>query len=76
METLIGKKAPLFKANAVINGNDFTEDVSLVQFIGRKEVIFFFDPLHDDIGVSKGIVLSPLEKDAIARLAEQVRYRK
>lgn len=45
METLIGKKAPQFKAKAVINGNDVVEGYSLDQFIGKKEVIFFFYPL-------------------------------
>ncbi len=45
METLIGKKAPLFKANAVINGNEIIEGFSLEQFKGKKSVIFFFYPL-------------------------------
>lgn len=45
METLIGKKAPEFSAKAVINGNDFVDDFSLNQFIGKKDVIFFFYPL-------------------------------
>jgi peroxiredoxin (alkyl hydroperoxide reductase subunit C) len=45
METLIGKKAPQFTAKAVVNGNDFVEDFSLDQFIGKKEVVFFFYPL-------------------------------
>jgi len=45
METLIGKKAPLFKAKAVVNGNDIIDNYSLEQFIGKKEVIFFFYPL-------------------------------
>jgi len=45
METLIGKKAPQFKAKAVINGNDVIEGFSLDQFVGKKEVIFFFYPL-------------------------------
>ena len=45
MEALIGKKAPLFKANAVINGNEIIEGFSLEQFIGKKDVIFFFYPL-------------------------------
>ena len=45
METLVGKKAPVFKANAVINGGEIVEDYSLEQFIGKKEVIFFFYPL-------------------------------
>jgi peroxiredoxin (alkyl hydroperoxide reductase subunit C) len=45
METLIGKKAPLFKAKAVVNGNEFVENYTLEQFIGKKEVVFFFYPL-------------------------------
>ena len=45
METLIGNKAPLFKAKAVVNGNEFVEGFSLEQFIGKKDVIFFFYPL-------------------------------
>ncbi len=45
METLIGKKAPEFKANAVINGNEIVEGFSLDQFIGKKDVVFFFYPL-------------------------------
>ena len=45
METLIGKKAPLFKAKAVVNGNEFVEGYTLEQFIGKKDVIFFFYPL-------------------------------
>ncbi|MCL4482391.1 MAG: peroxiredoxin [Bacteroidetes bacterium] len=45
MCTLVGKKAPLFKANAVVNGNDIVKDYSLDQFVGKKYVIFFFYPL-------------------------------
>ena len=45
MSTLVGKKAPVFSANAVINGNQFVENFSLEQFIGKKEVVFFFYPL-------------------------------
>ena len=45
MSTLVGKKAPVFKANAVINGNDIVENYSLEQFIGEKYVVFFFYPL-------------------------------
>ncbi|MFA6129001.1 MAG: peroxiredoxin [Bacteroidales bacterium] len=45
MDTLIGKKAPLFSADAVISGNDFTEGFSLEQYIGKKDVVFFFYPL-------------------------------
>lgn len=42
--SLVGKKAPLFKAAAVINGDEIIEDFSLEQFIGKKEVVFFFYP--------------------------------
>lgn len=42
--TLVGQKAPLFKAPAVVNGGTVEEDFSLEQYIGNKEVIFFFYP--------------------------------
>ena len=45
MCTLVGKKAPSFKAAAVVNGNDIVEDFSLDQFVGQKYVVFFFYPL-------------------------------
>jgi peroxiredoxin (alkyl hydroperoxide reductase subunit C) len=45
MSVLVGKKAPHFEADAVINGGDFVENFSLEQYIGKKEVIFFFYPL-------------------------------
>ncbi len=45
MESLIGKKAPVFKADAVVNGGEFVENFSLEQYIGKKEVVFFFYPL-------------------------------
>ena len=45
MSVLVGKKAPLFEADAVINGGEFVEKFSLQQFIGKKHVIFFFYPL-------------------------------
>ena len=32
--TLVGKKAPLFKVDAVVNGNDIISDFSLDQFEG------------------------------------------
>jgi len=44
MSVLVGKKAPVFKAPAVVNGNDIVENFSLDQFIGKKYVIFFFYP--------------------------------
>jgi len=45
MSVLVGKKAPVFKADAVINGNEFADNFSLEQYIGKKHVIFFFYPL-------------------------------
>lgn len=41
---LVGKKAPLFKAPAVVNGSEIVSDFSLEQFIGKKEVVFYFYP--------------------------------
>jgi peroxiredoxin 2/4 len=41
---LIGKKAPNFKAKAVINGTEIVENFSLEQYIGEKYVILFFYP--------------------------------
>lgn len=41
---LVGKRAPLFRAPAVVNGREIVQDFSLVQFIGNKEVILFFYP--------------------------------
>ncbi len=43
--SLVGKKAPHFKATAVVNGGDFEDNFSLNQFIGKKYVVFFFYPL-------------------------------
>ncbi len=45
MAVLVGKKAPLFEADAVINGGEFVEKFSLEQYIGKKHVVFFFYPL-------------------------------
>jgi peroxiredoxin 2/4 len=45
MAVLVGKKAPLFEADAVVNGSEFVEKFSLEQYIGKKHVIFFFYPM-------------------------------
>jgi peroxiredoxin (alkyl hydroperoxide reductase subunit C) len=45
MSVLVGKKAPVFQPEAVINGGEFVENFSLEQFIGKKHVVFFFYPL-------------------------------
>lgn len=42
--SLVGKKAPLFQAPAVINGDEIVESFSLDQYLGKKEVVFFFYP--------------------------------
>ncbi len=44
MAVLVGKKAPDFKADAVVN-NEFVEDFTLSQYQGKKYVILFFWPL-------------------------------
>lgn len=43
MSVLVGKKAPSFKAKAVVDGGNVV-DFSLDQFVGKKHVIFFFYP--------------------------------
>lgn len=45
MQTLVGKKAPVFSEEAVVNGSEFVEGFSLEQYIGKKNVVFFFYPL-------------------------------
>lgn len=44
MSSLVGKKAPAFKAAAVVNGGEVVENFSLEQHIGKKYVVFFFYP--------------------------------
>ncbi len=44
MSSLVGKKAPSFKATAVVNGGEMSENFSLDQYIGKKYVVFFFYP--------------------------------
>ena len=44
MGVLVGKKAPSFKAAAVVNGGEIVQDFSLDQFIGKNHVLFFFYP--------------------------------
>lgn len=41
---LVGKKAPKFTVGAVINGEEIIEDFSLDQYLGKKNVVFFFYP--------------------------------
>jgi peroxiredoxin 2/4 len=44
MSVLVGKKAPSFKAKAVINGEEIVDSFSLDQYLGQKYVVFFFYP--------------------------------
>jgi peroxiredoxin (alkyl hydroperoxide reductase subunit C) len=44
MAVLVGKKAPLFSATAVVNGGEIVEGFSLEQYLGKKYVVFFFYP--------------------------------
>ncbi len=44
MGTLVGKKAPSFKAAAVVNGGEIVEDFSLDQYVGKNHVVLFFYP--------------------------------
>lgn len=44
MASLVGQKAPHFKAPAVVNGGDIVDSFSLDQYLGKKHVVFFFYP--------------------------------
>ena len=42
--SLVGKKAPLFSAGAVVDGSQIVENFSLSDYIGKSEVLLFFYP--------------------------------
>lgn len=44
MSVLVGRMAPKFNAQAVVDGEEIVENFSLDQFIGKKHVLFFFYP--------------------------------
>ena len=44
MSVLVGKKAPSFTAEAVINGGEIIDNFSLDQYVGKNPVLFFFYP--------------------------------
>lgn len=44
MSVLVGKRAPVFWAPAVVNGNEIEENFSLDNYLGKKQVVFFFYP--------------------------------
>jgi peroxiredoxin (alkyl hydroperoxide reductase subunit C) len=41
---LVGKKAPLFEASAVLNGIEIVDDFKLSDYIGKKYILLFFYP--------------------------------
>ena len=43
MAVLVGKRAPSFRANAVVDGK-IEEDFSLDRYLGKKHVLFYFYP--------------------------------
>ena len=44
MAVLVGKKAPKFNAQAVLNGGVFVDNYSIEQYEGNKYVVLFFYP--------------------------------
>lgn len=42
MSVLVGKKAPLFSADAVVDGGEFAENFSLEQYKGKNVILFFY----------------------------------
>ena len=44
MSVLVGQKAPNFRAQAVLDGNNIVPSFSLSDFIGKKHVLLFFYP--------------------------------
>ena len=44
MGVLVGRKAPSFKAAAVINGEEIIEDFNLDDYLGKKYIVLFFYP--------------------------------
>ena len=42
MSSIVGKKAPVFAANAIINGNKLINDFSLEQYLEKKYVVLLF----------------------------------
>ena len=42
MSSIVGKKAPEFIANAIINGSEFVNNFSLKQYLEKKYVVLLF----------------------------------
>jgi hypothetical protein len=58
---------------AIAAVNAEVHPLELWDFVGG---IFFLDPLKDDVGVTRGIALAPLDKAMLEGLAKQVRLRR
>ena len=70
MSVLVGKKAPDFKANAVVGGK-IESGFTLSQFIGKKYVILFFYP-KDFTFVCPTEILAFQAADLIPNLRSQM----
>ncbi|WP_281671550.1 peroxiredoxin [Rikenella microfusus] len=68
MSVLVGQKAPVFKAAAVINGGEIVPEFSLEQYLGKKYVLFFFYPADFS-------AVCPTELLAFQRLSEEFEKR-
>ena len=42
MSSIVGKKAPEFVANAIINGNELINNFSLKQYLEKKYVKYYY----------------------------------
>lgn len=68
MSVLVGRKAPVFKAVAIVNGTEVIPDFSLEQYRGKKYVLFFFYPADFS-------AVCPTEILAFQQLAEEFEKR-
>ncbi|WP_298064674.1 peroxiredoxin [uncultured Rikenella sp.] len=64
MSVLVGRKAPIFNAAAVVNGGEIVQEFSLEQYLGEKYVLFFFYPADFS-------AVCPIELLAFQELAEE-----
>lgn len=68
MSVLVGQKAPIFQATAIVNGTDVVPDFSLAQYVGKQYVLFFFYPADFS-------AVCPTEILAFQELAEEFAQR-
>jgi len=57
MSVLVGKRAPVFWAPAVVNGSEIVENFSLDDYLGKKYVVFFFIPQISPLYVPRNFTL-------------------